>query len=262
MDGRLRRDAVLRPIDGRLEEQVGIVMAGDDNLPAVVGNVLGAALLSLGGKPAAPEQVASLTVADRQWLMLNLAYALQGGGCWLKGCCDECEEPFDFYLDPRQLPVKAAGEGFPFAELNLGGDGLRLRLPVGADQERIAGMDAGEAVALLLSACLLSVNGGPVPAGYADALDAESLRKIDDALDEVSPYVGTAIVTACPECGRTQQIEINPYLLSATGQEALFQEVHIMASQYHWSEDEILSLPRRRRRLYLSLIERGRNVVT
>jgi hypothetical protein len=261
VEGRRKCDAVLRPLDGWLEERVGAAMTGD-NLPAIVSDVLEAALLSIGDEAVMPEQLASLTMADRQWLILNLAYALQGGGYWLKGWCDSCKQPFDLFLDPRQLPVKTAGDGFPFIELDLGEDRLCLRLPNGVDQEHIAGLDADEAIKLLLSACLLSVNGGSVPAGYVDTLDAHDLQQIDEAFDEVSPYVGTMLVTACPECKQPQQMEINPYLLDTMRHEVLFQEVHMLASEYHWSEREILSLSRERRQLYLRLIERGRNVVT
>ncbi|MCL2643848.1 MAG: hypothetical protein FWD51_00100 [Betaproteobacteria bacterium] len=262
VDGQRKCDAVLRPLNGWLEEQVSMAMAGRDCLPAIVSEVLGAVLLGIGGEAVMPEQVGSLAMADRQWLMLNLAHTLQGGGYWLKGYCDACEQPFDLYLDPRQLPVKTAGEGFPFVELVLGKNKLHLRLPNGADQERIAGLDADDAVTLLLSACLLSVNGGSVPAGYVDALNADALRRIDEALDEVSPYVGTTLATACPECRQPQQVEINPYLLGTVRHGALFQEVHMLAREYHWSEREILSLSRDRRQLYLRLIERSRNVVT
>ena len=262
VNGQRKCDAVLRPLDGWLEEQVSTAMVGKNNLPTMVSDVLAVALLSIGGEVVIPEQVVSLAMADRQWLMLNLAYVLQGGGYWLKGYCNSCEHPFDLYLDPRQLPVKTAGEGFPFIELDLGEDRLRLRMPNGADQERIAGLAVDEAITLLLDACLLSVNGDLVPAGYVDAIDAEGWQKIDEALDEVSPYVGTMLATACPECRQPQQMEINPYLLDATRHEALFQEVHMLAKEYHWSEREILSLSRERRRLYLRLIERGRNVVT
>ena len=124
------------------------------------------------------------------------------------------------------------------------------------------GLDMDEAVTLLLFTCLLSVNDGSVPMGYVNAFDADALQKIDEALDEVSPYVGTTLVTACPECKQPQQIEINPYALDTTRHDALFQEVHMLAREYHWSEREIFSLSRERRRLYLRLIERSRNVVT
>jgi hypothetical protein len=36
--------------------------------------------------------------------------------------------------------------------------------------------------------------------------------------------------------------------------------VHVLASTYHWSERQILGLPRSRRRLYLDLIDRSRGV--
>jgi len=261
MEGQCRCDAILRPLDGWLEERVSEAMVGRGNLPAVVSEVLSAVVLSIGGEAVVPEQVASLAMADRQWLMLNLSYILQGGGYWLKGCCDVCEQPFDLYLNPKQLPVKAAGEGFPFAEVILGESRLRLRLPNGADQERITGLDEEEAVVQLLSACLLSINEGPVPTGYVNELNADALQKIEEVLDEVSPHIGTVLATACPECKRPQQMEINPYWLNTTRHEALFQEVHALASEYHWSEREIFSLSRERRRLYLKLIERGRNVV-
>ncbi|MCL2626471.1 MAG: hypothetical protein FWD46_06625 [Cystobacterineae bacterium] len=238
-----------------------MAMAGRDNLPAVVSEVLAAVVLSIGGEAVVWKQIASLTMADRQWLMLNLAHILQEGGFWLKGYCDGCEQSFDLYIDPRQLPVKVAGEGFPFTELTLGKHRLLLRLPNGIDQECIAGLDTEEAVAHLLSACLLSVNDASVPEGYVDTLDSDAFKKIEEALDKVSPYVGTVLATSCPECKRPQQIEINPYLLSAAKQEALLQEVHMLASAYHWSESEILSLSRDRRRFYLKLIERSRNVV-
>ena len=262
VDGMRVRDAVLRPLDGLLEEQISAAMACGENLPSAVSEVLGSALLSIGGETVTPEQVDSLTMADRQWLMLNLAYALRGGGCWLKGYCDDCGQPFDLYLDYRQLPMKTAGEGFPFAELDVDGDRLRLRLPDGADQKRIAGLDAGEAIALLLSACLLSVNDGPVPANFVDSLDAGALSKIEDALDGVSPYVGTTLAAECPECKQPQRMEINPYLPDAAGHETLFQEVHILARAYHWSERDILSMSRDRRRRYMGLIEREMNIVS
>ena len=261
VEGQRKCDAMLRPIDGWLEEQVSVTMAGSDSLPAIVSQVLGAALLSLGGEAAAPGQAALLTIADRQWLMLNLAHALQGGDFWLKGHCGDCGNPFDLSLNLQQLPVKVAGEGFPFVELMLGKHRLRLRLPNGADQERVAQFDSEEAFTQLICACLLSVDDEPVSVDYVDTLDAHALQKIEEALDEGSPHVGTAFSTACPECKRPQQMELNPYALSATKHEALFQEVHMLASEYHWSEKEILSLSRQRRRLYLRLIERSRNVV-
>jgi hypothetical protein len=36
----------------------------------------------------------------------------------------------------------------------------------------------------------------------------------------------------------------------------LYEEVHVLATHYHWSESDILALPRRKRLRYLDLIAR------
>ncbi|NHI03570.1 hypothetical protein DYY67_1365 [Candidatus Nitrosotalea sp. TS] len=35
----------------------------------------------------------------------------------------------------------------------------------------------------------------------------------------------------------------------------LYKEVHILASRYHWSENEIMKLSRKKRKKYLNIIE-------
>lgn len=39
-----------------------------------------------------------------------------------------------------------------------------------------------------------------------------------------------------------------------TGVDQLFEEVHHLAYHYHWAEQEILAMPRPRRRRYLALL--------
>jgi hypothetical protein len=41
-----------------------------------------------------------------------------------------------------------------------------------------------------------------------------------------------------------------------TGMSRLYEEVHIIAMRYHWSEAEILRLPKRKRSIYLDIIAR------
>lgn len=36
----------------------------------------------------------------------------------------------------------------------------------------------------------------------------------------------------------------------------LYEEVHIIATRYHWSEADILRLPKRKRTIYLDIIAR------
>jgi len=77
----------------------------------------------------------------------------------------------------------------------------------------------------------------------------------------VAPEVAQAALAACPACGASNEIAVDPYLVLAASPEELFVEVHLLASAYHWSEAEILALPRARRQLYLRLIDRARGMV-
>ncbi|NTU43609.1 MAG: hypothetical protein HGA78_11300 [Nitrospirales bacterium] len=259
LDGKRYCTAFMRPIDGWIEERMGTVTEDVANLPEAVSGILGEALDSIAGLPGDSGLAASLCIADRQWLMLALGRQIRGGGHWLQAKCDSCNNSFDLYLDPAHLPVKPGGEGFPYAQVDAAGESILLRLPTGADQERIVDVSPDEALTVLLSSCIIGLNDGPAPDGYAESLNGETLELIEDALDAVSPYVGDTLSTNCPECRRDVLVEINPYLLHAGSYEDLFQEVHILASHYHWTEEAILSLPRSRRRLYLRLIERERH---
>ena len=55
---------------------------------------------------------------------------------------------------------------------------------------------------------------------------------------------------------------LDPYVCLGAADGGLFLDIHILASVYHWSEREILAMPRERRRLYLSLVDRSRGMVS
>ena len=65
----------------------------------------------------------------------------------------------------------------------------------------------------------------------------------------------------CPECGEQQYAELDHYLLDAVDERLFYDEVHTLASHYHWSEADILDLPQAKRRLYIDLINRARGMV-
>jgi hypothetical protein len=128
---------------------------------------------------------------------------------------------------------------------------LRLRVPTGADQEAVADLPDDEAVRVLFERCLL--------AGAAE--EDDDFAAAEEAIEEMAPEVALAALAACPACRASNEIVIDPYLVLATQAEDLFVEVHRLASSYHWSEAEILALPRARRQLYLRLIDQARGLV-
>lgn len=241
-DGERRRSFGFRPVDGALEAALAEAAAAP-SLPRAVTSVLAAALAELGGEPVEEQAVRDLAVGDRQFLARQLSVHLGHDPVWLTAVCRACGESFDFEVRQADLPVKEAGESFPYAQVGS----LCLRVPTGADQEAIAGLPDERAVKVLFDRCRVE--------GEGDMAAAEA------AIEEVSPEVALAALAVCPACGASNEVAVDPYLGLPAQSEELFTEVHLLASNYHWSEAEILALPRARRQLYLKLIDRSRGLV-
>ena len=259
--GRLRRDYRFRPVDGAMELALAESLEGEAGMAARVTRALGASLAMIGGERADERLAASLAVADRQFLMRRLAAHLGRGGQWLSVVCRNCGERFDFHVEHHRLPVKPAGEGFPRVEVRLARGLAVFRAPTGADQEAIADVLAiegpGAAQRALAQRCLESVDGRAVSG--ADFTPAD-LQAIDAAMEAVAPEVATELEAACPHCGGSERIYLDPYQAVGAGGMELFHEIHVLAWHYHWSEAEILAMPRARRRRYLGLIDRARGM--
>jgi hypothetical protein len=94
----------------------------------------------------------------------------------------------------------------------------------------------------------------------AQASDADLVR-IDQALEDVSPEAVTETTMVCPSCGEPTRAQLDVTAMPLSSADLLYQEVHRIASTYHWSEREILSLTRQRRQRYLALIARQHGAV-
>lgn len=262
-NGVRRREFAFRPLTGAVELALAEAAGADSPLPARVTAALVATLEHVGGEAPVPAVVADLCVGDRQFLMGRLAVGLGEGEVWLTAQCGRCGERFDFSVSYGELPVKEAGEGYPFARVETSLGPCRFRVPTGADQEFLAGLsEDGEAIRCLVERCLLA--RPPACGSSGDVVGAftpDDLARIEAALEAVSPEVAVSVQAACPCCGTTQEIDVDPYrvLCRYSGLE-LFQEIHILAATYHWSEAEILALSQERRRRYLDLIDRARGM--
>jgi len=255
-NGCLERQARFRPLSGRIEQAI-IEFSMDTDRPGYVTAVLDATLDSIGTQPVNAELVADLCVADRQFLMLRLAAMLDGEQLWLKVACGYCDALFDVDIRRCDLPLKEAGQSFPHVTLKVNDCTLDARVPTGADQQRIAELSDQQAMQQLLQSCICSVNGEPASKAFINKLSDDELEAIDEALDDVSPAVCNQLLVKCPECGKEQNAVLDHYALSSMNSRFFYDEVHTLASHYHWSEAAILDLPKARRRLYLEMIHRS-----
>jgi hypothetical protein len=79
-------------------------------------------------------------------------------------------------------------------------------------------------------------------------------RKLEAAMAKLAPSLYDYLGGCCPECAAPFRIAFDPqrYVLGEFRERAMFvyEEVHLIAARYRWSETEILALPRARRARY------------
>ena len=92
----------------------------------------------------------------------------------------------------------------------------------------------------------------------ANGLDIESIEK---TVESMVPEIANKSQASCPGCQTVNKISISPYTCFEKPAGELFNEIYVLDSNFHWSEDEILNLTSKRRRRYLSLIDQKRGIV-
>jgi hypothetical protein len=173
-------------------------------------------------------------------------------------CADPaCRQIFEFALplEPlqRQAQESAAVDNVvrfprensaPFA----------LRLPTGRDQASWR-REHHENQAAALNAIVRSLAIEPPD---LPALSPEQLQPIAAAMGAADPLVAFRVHTACPHCRRTGEFDVDLEGIALRELErfrrAVLVDVHVLASQYGWSEAEVLAIPPRRRADYRNLI--------
>ena len=256
-------DARLRDLSGHDEDWLS--GRTDDVATAVlVTDLLARVVDRLGdSEPPSRDDIADLLVADRDYLLLRVWELSYSGRVWLVEHCPRCAAKMDVTFAVADVPVEVRPQHENRLELDLedpNGQPVRVgvRLPSGRDQEALSSRP-GDGVSFLLSRCVETVDGAPAGPDSLARL-TPIVDRIDDALRSAAPVVELGIDLTCPECGHEFGLDcpIAPLVLDeirSSGRH-LLAEVHGLALHYHWSEHDILSLSRNRRRAYLTLLDR------
>lgn len=244
-DGRRLTRASLRALTGAEEEWLaespGVASA------AKVTQVLCSCLAAVDGESVDAERVRRMLVGDRDYLMLQLRRLTLGDNVVAVIACPVCSAPMDAEFQVNEVPVERRPQTSTWYTC---AGGVRFRLPTGGDQESVLGLEPGEAERALLERCVSSEPGLELTGAQREAIIAEMERQ--------APRVDPDLDLTCPACAHRF---VAPFDTTAfffeemrakSGQ--LLREVHTLAFYYHWSEADILSLGRRRRHAYLSLL--------
>lgn len=133
---------------------------------------------------------------------------------------------------------------------------LSARLPEGEDLRDWHAQAPGDA-AWLARRLLIASDGAPETLDWRP--DARDLAAFAQALEDADPLTALAIDVSCPYCARDMAVEVDLERLLLDGlhrrQRAVLDEVHRLASAYHWREADIVAMPAWRRHAYLARLQ-------
>ena len=273
-DGGVHREAVLVPLSGREEE---LLADHRGEAPAArVTAVLARCVRRIGPVEVTDNVARRLFVADRQFLLLKLREVTFGDRVAGTLACPwpHCGARMDLDFSTRDIPVSESEEVAATYRVELdaadapeGADGRRhrtlaFRLPNGADQEALGTLladDPGGALTALFERCLVGTDIGwdDVPDLVAN-LSPRARRAIERAMEAHAPRVELEMDLTCPECGRASTVpfDVQDFFFGElhTSRDLLYRQVHYLAYHYHWSEREILDMPRDKRLAYIDVL--------
>ncbi|MEI9971340.1 MAG: DUF6760 family protein [Ignavibacteriota bacterium] len=215
-----------------------------------------------------------MLVADRQFLLLKLRQFTFGDAVRADLFCPwaDCGRRMHLQFRIGELPVQESAERAPVYSMLLSRDAwsgedeaqreVHFRLPNGADQEAVGPLLAdneARALSTLLARAVRSVGTrtNPAPEDIA-ALSPLARAEIEAAMERVAPKVEQTIDTVCSECGRSFAVpfDVQRFFFGEfrTDGDLLYRQVHYLAYHYHWSESEIMAMPRTKRQKYLELL--------
>jgi hypothetical protein len=245
---------IVRPLTGHEEEW----LANNRGTPSAIAatQILDACVLR-GDDGSRPRDMARrMLVGDRDYLMLQLRRLMLGDKILAIVVCPACGAQMDVQVDAGQISVEGPTPDDVACKVELpapaGGCGrtIRFRLPTGGDQEAVVGTPIDAAADQILARCLLDSD--------EPSLNAEERTALIEAIEAKAPRLEVELDLQCPECAGpfVSPFDTTTFFLSEMRISAaqLLREVHTLAFYYHWSEADILSLTRDRRRSYLALL--------
>ena len=250
-----RQEAVLRPPTGADEAfllENGHAWTRAERVTAL----LSRCAARVAGRHGGEDAVRTLTVGDREALLLHLRAAAHGDRLACVLDCPDCGGRLDLDLHISGVLVPPYPDARASYEARCCGYDVRFTLPTGGDQEAAAREDGVVAgTRTLLERCVHEVRSrGRRVRRLPEPVAAELPARMA-ALD---PQAEMVVKLACPDCGAEFSAVLDAATilfreLTATT-DRLYHEVHAIALHYHWSEREILGLDVQRRRRYLDLI--------
>lgn len=232
-----------------------------DALRGADGALRGRLLLSAARPQWPAVGLSGTSLGDGETCVLALRCATFGNRLKGRKTCPACGAQLALEIDAEVLCVEPApwepAERAPFA-LEREGFEMSVRSPDAALLEAAAATaDPERARDVLLRGCLSDLRGinGPVDPA---ALTPSVVDAIGEAIVLHDPQAEVRLALTCASCGHawTCLFDAAAFLSAELENLAahLVEEVHTLAAAYGWSEEQVLTLPSRRRQRYVERV--------
>lgn len=211
------------------------------------------------GAGGAPEQLAHLSIGQRDAELLKLREKLFGSRMSARTNCPACGDAMELNFSVGEIQAQLPPAPAQKFSAKFGEYEIAFRLPNSSDLALIV---PGEEIAIqkrrLAQRCLLSASRGDLSVA-AEQLPAEAVNALSEHMSELDPQGDVQLALSCPRCAHhwDAPFDIVSFIWSEVQAWAarLLREIHLLASTYGWAEADILALTPTRRQAYLELIE-------
>jgi hypothetical protein len=205
------------------------------------------------------DHLALFSIGRRDGLLLLVHQQLFGDALQAFAECPQCGQHLEYSLSARDVGASSLQPHEEAPLLITGGEmQLQLRLPNSFDLGAVAAYaDASAARRLLAERCVVHAKRAGLDVPTPELTDSV-VSQIADRLATADPQAEILIDLTCIACCHAWQVvlETESFLwmkVSALAKR-LLRDVHILAREYGWSEQQILSLNPRRRQAYLEMV--------
>ena len=213
-------------------------------------------LLCIGHADVSRDELAALSIAERNLLLLRLRQLTFGAQLEGVASCEQCGAVMEFSLPVTGLIADLELQrGAGFVEWEQGGRRMRLREVTSVDL--IASLNESSPDAAeesVLRRCVHADSAGP----DIDVTELTRLPSIRSSFDRLHEAAELRCVLTCPQCQQSATLDLDIanflWLEVRHAAKRLIEDIHLLASHYGWSEADILRMSPRRRDAYLEML--------
>lgn len=215
-------------------------------------------ILAVADPKADVDTLARLSKGQRDQKLIKIREQLFGSSLpgWIQ--CIKCQEKLEINLDASVFKMLKQPELINKENhLNYNSYKIIFRLPNSLDLAAVLkGRNPLMAKEIFLNRCIIKANRKGKKVAIA-RLPKKVVQALQEKMAELDPWADIKLKINCSFCKSTWQFnfDIASYLwkeLSALAR-SIFNEIHLLARYYGWSESEILSMMPARRKIYVEM---------